>query len=85
MATMTISLPEAMKDWVEGRAADGSFEDTSDYLRGLIQRDQDLQKWIVETQKLLDEGFASGVSTRSMEDIRSAARANLRLGAADDV
>jgi len=41
MATMNVSLPDPMKTWVEARLKDGSFSNTSDYVRHLIRRDQE--------------------------------------------
>jgi antitoxin ParD1/3/4 len=35
MATMTISLPEPMKDWIEARIKEGEYASTSDYVRDL--------------------------------------------------
>ncbi len=41
MATMNVSLPDPMKAWIEARLKDGSFSNTSDYVRHLIRRDQE--------------------------------------------
>lgn len=41
MATMTVSLPETMKNWVEQRIAEGGYASASDYVRDLIRRDVD--------------------------------------------
>ncbi|WP_372574973.1 type II toxin-antitoxin system ParD family antitoxin [Ruegeria jejuensis] len=60
MATMNVSLPEPMKDWVEGQTKSGRYSNSSDYVRDLIRRDQDRQTAIVELQQLVDEGLASG-------------------------
>ena len=40
MASMNVSLPKAMKDWIERRVRNGSYANTSDYLRDLVRRDQ---------------------------------------------
>jgi putative addiction module CopG family antidote len=40
MATMNVSLPDPMKEWVESRMKDGKFSNTSDYVRHLIRRDR---------------------------------------------
>ena len=74
MATMNISLPDLMKDWVEGQTRTGRYGNASDYVRDLIRKDQERETWIVETQKLIDEGLASGVSDRSMAEILAEAR-----------
>jgi antitoxin ParD1/3/4 len=60
MATMNVSLPNQMKDWVEGQASDGRYSNSSDYVRALIRRDQECESAIVELQALVDEGLASG-------------------------
>lgn len=41
MATMNVSLPDPMKDWVEAQAQTGRYSNASDYVRDLIRRDQD--------------------------------------------
>lgn len=60
MATMNVSLPDQMKDWVEDRLKDAQFANTSDYVRHLIRRDQERQQAIAEMQAAIDEGDASG-------------------------
>ena len=40
MATMNVSLPDAMKDWVESRAETGRYSNASDYVRDLIRREK---------------------------------------------
>ncbi len=78
MATMNVSLPDQMKAWVEAQAETGRYSNSSDYVRDLIRKDQEKAEKIAAMQKLLDESFASGVSTRSLEEIREAARAEAR-------
>ena len=75
MATMNVSLPDAMKDWVEQQAQGGRYSNISDYVRDLIRKDQDRNAKIVHMQTLIDEGLESGVGERSMADLRDAARA----------
>ena len=41
MATMNISLPDPMKQWVEEQADTGRYSNASDYVRDLIRRDQE--------------------------------------------
>ena len=60
MATMRVSLPDPMKEWVESQTRTGRYSNASDYVRDLIRRDQDRQAAIAELQKLVDEGMASG-------------------------
>jgi len=67
MATMNISLPEAMKQWVEQQAHSGRYSNTSDYVRDLIRRDQDKAAKVARVQALADEGIASGTGSRTMD------------------
>lgn len=60
MATMNVSLPDPMKEWVETQTRTGRYSNASDYVRDLIRRDQERQKAIGELQALVDEGLASG-------------------------
>ena len=41
MATMNISLPDAMKAWVDECSRSGRYSNVSDYVRDLIRRDQE--------------------------------------------
>ena len=75
MATMNVSLPDAMKEWVEAQARSGHYSNASDYVRDLVRRDQERARVIAELQTLISQGIDSGVSDRSMGDIRVAARA----------
>ena len=77
MATMNVSLPEPMKDWVEAQTRTGRYSNASDYVRDLIRRDQERADMLAELQRRIDEGMASGISPRSMEDILREARARM--------
>lgn len=37
---MSFSLPENMREYIDARVSDGSYGNTSEYLRELIRRDQ---------------------------------------------
>jgi antitoxin ParD1/3/4 len=74
MATMNVSLPDPMKDWVEAQAKSGRYSNASDYVRDLIRRDQERADKVAELQKLLTEGLESGVSGRPMDDVLKTAR-----------
>ena len=75
MTTMNVSLPAAMKSWVEAQSRSGRYSNASDYVRDLIRKDQEQAAKIAELQRLIDEGIDSGVSDRSADDVRVAARA----------
>ena len=73
MATMNVSLPDPMKDWVEQQARGGRYSNASDYVRDLIRRDQDRAAKIARMQQLVTEGIESGSGERSMQELRDAA------------
>lgn len=77
MATMNVSLPDAMKNWVEERSRSGRYSNASDYVRDLIRRDQDRTEKVARLQALIDEAAASGDGQRSMAEIEQTARARL--------
>lgn len=69
MATMNVSLPDLMKEWVEEQIKTGHFSNASDYVRDLIRRDQQYQDRRETLVKALIAGENSGVSERNLEDI----------------
>ena len=79
MATMNISLPDQMKAWVEAQARSGRYANASDVVRDLIRREQVKAEKIARMQQLIDEGRASGVSDKTMDDLR--AEAQVRIAA----
>jgi antitoxin ParD1/3/4 len=56
MTTMNISLPEALKDFVDGQVAARGYGSASEYLRELIRRERDRQ----HLRALLLDGAAAG-------------------------
>jgi antitoxin ParD1/3/4 len=40
MASMTVSMPETLREWVQQRIAAGQYASLSDYVRDLIHQDQ---------------------------------------------
>jgi antitoxin ParD1/3/4 len=69
MAQMNISIPDKLKGWAEARVAEGRYSSTSDYVRDLVRRDQEQAEKLARLQAAIDEGLASGVSDRTIEDI----------------
>jgi len=60
MATMNISLPENMKNWIEKQSYSGRYSNVSDYVRNLVRKDQERQAAIMALQLAIDEGMDSG-------------------------
>jgi antitoxin ParD1/3/4 len=74
MATMNVSLPDPMKDWVEAQVSTDRYSNASDYVRDLIRRDQERTGKLAELRKLITEGIKSGVSARSIHDLLKTVR-----------
>jgi antitoxin ParD1/3/4 len=75
MAQMNVSVPDRMKDWCEAQVRKGRYSTTSDYVRDLIRRDQDRNTGTNALQSAIDEGLASGLSSRTLDEILVEARA----------
>jgi antitoxin ParD1/3/4 len=58
MTTMNISLPEALKAFVDEQVAGRGYGTSSEYVRELIRKDQDRQR----LRQLLLEGAASSAA-----------------------
>ena len=78
---MKVSLPKKMKDWVEKRAGEGSYANSSDYIRDLIREDEERQRVYGEIVAAGEEGLASGWSERTPQEIGDAVFAELEAEA----
>jgi len=75
MATMNVSLPNEMKDWVEAQVKTGRYGNSSDYVRDLVRKDQERAEARASLYKLLDEGMEGGFSEdQTAEEIFEEAR-----------
>jgi antitoxin ParD1/3/4 len=71
IATMTVSLPGPMKEWIEMQVQDGEYASSSDYVRDLIRRDRERRNEarLEDLRRIVDEGLNGGVSTRTTDEI----------------
>lgn len=62
MASMNISLPDPMRDYVQDRIDRGQYASASDYVRDLIRRDQggveDEERWLRELDASVADSLA---------------------------
>lgn len=74
MSTMNISLPDALKSFVDEQVSQRGYGTSSEYVRELIRRDQDRQ----QLRGLLLEGAASAptapASSAYFEELRAQVR-----------
>jgi antitoxin ParD1/3/4 len=60
MATMNVSLPDQMREWIETRTQQGRYSNASDYVRALIRKDQERESAIAVLQSAVTEAMESG-------------------------
>ena len=73
MAKLTISMPDAMSEYVTARVENGQYGNVSEYFRDLVRKEQRRQQAEAELRQMLEDAEASGVSERSAEEIWTAA------------
>ena len=66
MASMNISLPDTMREWVEQQTKTGEYANSSDYMRDLIRHDQRQRE---QLRLALIEGEQSGRSSLTVMEI----------------
>ena len=77
MATMNISVPDPMKDWVQDQIEGGKYASSSDYVRDLIRKDQQERDKLAALQAAISLGFESAQAGEL--DIESIKRKAKRL------
>lgn len=86
MATMNVSLPDPMRDYVQNRIDSGHYASVSDYVRDLIRRDQnailDEERWLQQLDASIDESLqemASG-GGHDLDELCDAMIADMQQG-----
>lgn len=90
-ASMNVSLPPAMRSWVDAQIAAGRYGNLSEYVRDLIRRDQERQAE-ERLERLLLEGLESGAPieitpeywAKKREELLARARARVKGRARGD-
>ena len=78
MMRKTITIPDAMEEWVKAQINSGRYGNDSEYFRDLIRRDQDRRSAERELRALIDEGLNSGISDKNVEEIGQGVLKRLR-------
>ena len=75
MATMNISVPDPMKNWVQAQIEEGKYASSSDYVRDLIRKDQEEKDKLAALQAAITLGVKSNEAGElDMESIKQKAR-----------
>lgn len=70
MSQLNVSIPPALRSWVDHRVAEGRYSSASDLVRDLLRRDQEAAEGDTEwVRAMLAEGLASGISPEKPETI----------------
>lgn len=74
MAEVTITIPDAMAEWIEELVRNGEFASASDYVRNAVRHDRELKEpnyplTLEELRDMIEEGRASGVSDKTLEEV----------------
>jgi len=69
MMRKTITIPDAMENWVKAQIESGRYSNDSEYFRDLIRHDQDRRQAEQELRGLVREGLDSGISEALVPDI----------------
>ena len=63
MSTMNISLPEALRSFVDSQVSEGDYTSSSEYVRDLLRKEQDR----VRLRNLILEGAASPLNEKPID------------------
>lgn len=80
MATMNISIPDQMREWVDDQISTGLYANNSDYVRDLIRKDQVRRGKLLALQQAITAGVESGAS-QDLDLSAIKAKARVRAGA----
>ncbi len=61
MATLNISIPDNMREWINSQTEGGKYTSASDYLRDLVRSDQRTR---LELDNMISDGLASGTAIK---------------------
>ena len=75
MATLNVSMPDAMRAWIDAQVEAGEYANASDYIRDLIRHNQRERDAL---RLALIEGEKSGTSNRSVLDIARQTKRRLK-------
>lgn len=69
MAKISISMSDRMEKFVAGRVESGDFNNTSEYFRDLVRRDQEKREAEDKLRVVIHRSLKSGVGKRTPDEI----------------
>ena len=71
MATMNVSVPDLMREWIQSRIDSGQYATVSDYVRDLIRKDQTVtaeqERWLASLDASMERALADADAGRVVE------------------
>ncbi len=67
MTTTKVSLPDAMKTWVDNFARIGQYSKAGDHVGYLMRREEELLAKLAQIQRLMNKALSAGEGQRSMQ------------------
>ncbi len=74
----TITLTEKQDNWIKTRIEAGEFTNDSEYLRALVQRDQEHNVKLLAMKSAIQEGIDSGISKKTVPEIMKTVEDKMR-------
>jgi antitoxin ParD1/3/4 len=78
MSTMNVSLPDQMKQWIDGKIKEGGYHNVSEYVRTLIRKDQAEHEKRLAFRAAIDHGRTSGVEKRDFKSVIKTAKSKAK-------
>lgn len=78
MAKISISMSDQMEKFVAKRVKSGEYNNTSEYFRDLVRRDQERREAREKLGRMIEDARASGVSEKTFDEIWEAGAAKGR-------
>ena len=76
----SITVTDRQEQWIRAQVAGGEYGNDSEYVRDLIRRDQEQNAQFRALKDAIQQGVASGVSDKTVEEIWAEAEARFRAG-----
>jgi antitoxin ParD1/3/4 len=78
MGSMSVSLPERMRNFIRTRVKSGEYHNESEYIRDLVRRDEERLRSDQLLLRELRAAEATGVSRRRLPEIIHQAKRRLK-------
>lgn len=70
MSQLNVTIPPALRAWIDYRVAEGRYSSASDLVRDLLRRDQEAAAEETEWLRgLIAEGLASGIVEKDAKEV----------------